>query len=685
MSAERRRARPRRRLAGAARLALLALFWDGVAGAQAPSAERPRPRGSLRSRIGVEAAEPLLRSESSELRQRAFEKLGAAGTSTALELLADALEPGGAARTANERLTAVRALAAHAGVERARGALVRAMGGAQTRDEPMELMVRQSAALALARAGDRNALFSLAQALRQPGRVSEAARVALRAHPPKAVEPLLLARGVPTPALAGLVGDLRYQRGRELLRALTQSGAPALRAEALGALAKVDRDAAVAVARSLLGNEKHRTLRVAAARVLATARDAEAPAALATLCAEPSLVGDALDIALETPSKAFSPVLARVTPSDPGDAERLLAALGRSGGPTALARLEAALGSVELGWAAAHALARSADTRADDVLERALARPATRCNAARAAALRAREGGSRVSGLDDALESLERSNAPNDRAALSFVRATLDPELGAKLVGSRDGIVVRAAARAALEDEVSFAAAQRLAVETNAELRTALALALTRPDAADRVPTRVLVELFELHGAAAHLAAFALAARDGDAERPRLRELLASGDPLLRAHVALGLARSRESSAIGLLDEAYRFESEPLVRRAIVRALAARTEPGRERTLRLAADLDPDDDARALSRRALASGLRPLAPGETTSAWIRVEGGVSGAASMAVVVVTSGGLALPLYPDPDGSATLAGLPPGPVAVTLASAAPGGDSPDTGSK
>jgi len=53
--------------------------------------------------------------------------------------------------------------------------------------------------------------------------------------------------------------------------------------------------------------------------------------------------------------------------------------------------------------------------------------------------------------------------------------------------------------------------------------------------------------------------------------------------------------------------------------------------------------------------------------------------------STAVVVVTSGGLALPLYPDPDGSAMIAGLPSGPVAVTLASAAPGGDSPGTGSK
>src|SRR5262245_33127780 len=206
----------------------------------AKPADKPPARGSLRSRVGIEATEPLLASEATELRQRAFEKLGAAGTSAALELLAEALEPGGAARTANERLVAVRALAPHAAEERARGALVRAMGGALTRDEPAEIMVRQTAALALARSGDRNALQALAQALRQPGRVSEAARRALRAHPPKAFEPLLSARGVPTPALAGLLGDLKVPRGKELLQTLAQTGAPALRAEALLALQRID-------------------------------------------------------------------------------------------------------------------------------------------------------------------------------------------------------------------------------------------------------------------------------------------------------------------------------------------------------------------------------------------------------------------------------------------------------------
>jgi hypothetical protein len=154
---------------------------------------------------------------------------------------------------------------------------------------------------------------------------------------------------------------------------------------------------------------------------------------------------------------------------------------------------------------------------------------------------------------------------------------------------------------------------------------------------------------------------------------------------LLRAHVALGLVRSGEPSSVGLLDAAYRFESDPLVRRAIVATLARRAEPGRERTLRLASDLDPDDEARALARRGLARTEARVAREGGRTAWFRVDPAPSARPTAAVVVVTSNGLALPLYPDPDGSVMLAGLPGGLAAVTLASAVPGGDSPEPRSK
>jgi hypothetical protein len=52
---------------------------------------------------------------------------------------------------------------------------------------------------------------------------------------------------------------------------------------------------------------------------------------------------------------------------------------------------------------------------------------------------------------------------------------------------------------------------------------------------------------------------------------------------------------------------------------------------------------------------------------------------------MLAVVGSPVGLALPLYPDPDGAVTLSGLPSGQVSVTLASAAPDGDSPKPGTQ
>jgi hypothetical protein len=277
--------------------------------------------------------------------------------------------------------------------------------------------------------------------------------------------------------------------------------------------------------------------------------------------------------------------------------------------------------------------------------------------------------------LGHALEALERSALAADRASSAFARALLNPERGAASISAREATVVCAAARAASRGPLALAAAERLARERDPLLRACLASSLLDPRAADRVPDRVLVELLESRGAAAHLGAYALAARDGAALRPRLRELLASNDPLLRAHVALGLARSRDASAVGMLAEAYRFETEPRVRRALIAALAARSERGRRPTLRLAADLDPDRTARERARHALA-GAPPAEAAGLSAAWLRLDARGASEPVLFAVIETPGGLALPAASDPDGTVTFFPLPPGAVHVTLAQAEPG---------
>jgi HEAT repeat protein len=660
--------------------ALVLTFGTHAAAQAVPEKTGDGSPPSLRSRFAVEGLRRPLKAESSVLRQRAFERLGAAGTNAALELLSTALAPGGEARDARERLIAVRALASHVDREIAVDALVRALAGAQTKEDPRDVLVQQTAALALARSHRPRAQQALAQALRQPGRVSETARLGLVAHRPSSIAPLLEAAGTPTAALVQLLGELGDPRAASLLASLAKSGPVELRAEALLSLARLDAPHALALSRGIAASEPGSPLGAAAARLLVSSGDPSGPAVFAAHLREPVQRRGAYQLALEVKQPELADALLKAAP-DPDDFELWLAALGRSGGGSALARLEQLLADPARGWAAAYALSRAGDSDADRVLERALERPATRRDAARAATLRRLTVGRSVSGLAAALDALERSPKAADRAAAAFARAALEPEDNASLVSARDPVVVRAVARAASSGALARAAALRLAREPDPNLRASLASALADPLAADLVPDRVLFELLEGRGAGAHLAARALAARDDEKARPRLRELLASSDAALRAHVALGLARSKSASVIGMLAEAYRFETEPRVRRAIVLALAARREKGRRIALRLAADLDPDQETRDHARRALGSG-RSAASSGAEAIWLRLDEPDPSAPSTFAVFETASGLMLPAAPDPDGSVLYWPLPHGEVRVILASPVPGARSPAT---
>jgi len=659
-----------------------AFFALALLAADPGFAQTEPPKPSLRGRLGVEAARPLLRAEPTELRQRAFERLGSTPSTAALGLLAHALEPGGEARNARERLVVVRALAGYANEEVARGALLRAMAGGEALDEPKDALVRETAALALARSRDPRSVELLSQALRQAGRTGETARIALVAHPPRKIQVLLSARGAPTESLVELLGELGDPEGAPLLETASRSALPALRAKALGALLRLDPRRAASVAREL-GGDRDARVRTESVRVLALTRAAEAGEKLAALASDPATASAALAIAIEARNPDLGPALARVHVAI-DDRDAWLAALARSGGPEPLARLETALATADTRWAAAYALALSTDDAAEDILVRALGSPDRRGDAARALTLRAAAEISHVD-LDDALVALARSPKTSDRAAWAFALGVTAPQRGAELVNGADPVVVRAVARTATHPTVARACAERLVRESDPGLRGSLAIALALPEAADLVPNRVLVELVESRGAAAHLAANALAARDGEGLRPRLREFLESGDPVLRTHTALGLARSREASAVGLLADAYRFEVEPRVRRAIVTALGARSEPGRRRTLDLAKELDPDPEVRRLARAAL--GTEPATNTAATAAseprgtaWFKLPPPAPGPSDTMFVVETSAGLALPLAPDPDGSVLLARLPEGGVRKRIAAARPGLEAP-----
>jgi hypothetical protein len=195
------------------------------------------------------------------------------------------------------------------------------------------------------------------------------------------------------------------------------------------------------------------------------------------------------------------------------------------------------------------------------------------------------------------------------------------------------------------------------------------------------VPTLTLIERAQAGGPDAPLAALALARRADEPLAPKVDALLASQDPVLRAHAALGLGQSREPDAVGRLARAFAWEARAPVRRALVDALAARMgddgpaalAPSGRAMLEVAARLDPDRVTRAAARRTLLGAPLPGDLGTREVAWLRVVP-AEGAAlphGMTAMLVDARGKALPFAFDDDGYALVPGVPPGEARVRLA--------------
>lgn len=634
-------------------------------------------RSALLQRFGIANAQRLLSSNDARERERGLARLGSVGTPRAIELLSKALEPGGAARSGRERLVAVRALARRSDAAAARLALVRAMAGVSHGDEridPHLAIARRTAAMALALAGDAESLSLLGQALRQEGPASDAAGQALLAHPPRDLTPVLKARGAPTRALAETLGRLGDQRAFHALRAFVRQGSPEVRAAAAVALTRLGDLETIAVAKRWAKQEQDVTLSIAAAEILTMTRDPLASNATLALIGRAETRREGLELAARAPSPALEAELAAALGNDPDEQSLIAAALGRSGGPDAAKALSAALERPAVAAGAAYALATCPSGRCRDVLERALVAPKARRLAARAGVVRHAVLDDAPSGLADALELLRASTDPADRWVGAWGLSTLSPDVAA--VTSTDPVVASAVAQHGWHDALSIAAAKRLARERDPRLAVALASCLSHDAARQHVPTRKLIELLDDGGGAAPLAALALAARDGSDVRPRLDLLAASSDPLLRAHVALGLGHSKDPSALSRLEHVLLDDEDPRVRQAAVTGLSIRPEVVRRRALLQAASLDPDADVQSSARLALAGHRLSPRPEGKGVLWLSLSSSIAGQPkpSHTPVVATATGLAVSAVPPPDGLVVLTALPEGPMELRLAPAA-----------
>lgn len=647
--------------------------------AQRKRRERAQPHNAsipFEAKLGLATAERLLKSEQQADRLRGIERLGSLGTARALQVLVRTVERGASsASSPEERLALVRALAASAATLDGRRALVRLLtwpgGRGSDASDGLDARARESAALALAASRTSEATHALAIALREEGSAAEAVRSALLAHPPPDLLPLLEAKGTPSVTLARTLGDLGDLRAFHTLRRFVQHGSPAVRAEAALSLTRLGALETVELARHWLAEAEQPELQRAGAEILALTRASGWPEAIARLLQRRDSRTAGLRLAHDAPHPELVPAL--VTALEEGsDPALVIAALGRSASVRAARVLGRELNDARHRAAAAYALAQMEHAAATEELERALTRSGTRALAARALVVRHARLRTSLGALDAALEHLLRAPAEDDRAAGAWGLAVLDAARAQVLLRSADKIVVRAAARAAVQGDAARAAATRLLSERDLLTRSALAVCLLDPAASDLVPTRTLEVLFADVPAAAPLATRALASRDADDQRRRIEQLLASAEPVLRAHAALGLGASAWPSAVGLLERSYAFEASAEVRRAIVVALSRRVESTRHRTLRLAALLDGDATVRESARLALAGQTLARSGSGGATLWLQVvttEG--AGAAGRAIEVQTASGLVLPAVSDPSGILAFTALPEGPVALRLA--------------
>jgi len=185
------------------------------------------------------------------------------------------------------------------------------------------------------------------------------------------------------------------------------------------------------------------------------------------------------------------------------------------------------------------------------------------------------------------------------------------------------------------------------------------------------VSTNSLLEWAESPNLSSPVFARLLGTRDTAMSRPRIERLLFSGDPDVRAQIALGLGDSPQPSAASLLARAYSFEANPAVRRAIVTGLANQHRHAGQRWLELAERLDPDPVVRSLAQRGLTGIIGfPTSVGHHIL-WVHISSASPNVAETRPIrVVLPDGSTVSGIAAPDGQALVPAVTPNLVSIRV---------------
>lgn len=698
-----------------ARVVLLSLALAAPAFAQ-PSRPRPPPAappnealqgrvrpGNIRAHVGTEQVTWLLGDVDDRI--RGIERAAAIGTPESIALLVEAVERNAAIKgDSRALLAAARGLARFADQDRARTGLLVIVGSGNPSGRPTTArnadgvlledgdpvaraqLARETAAIALAKAGGDRALEALYGAARGSGIGREAAITALTLYPPR--EPGFYGTGnqpltVPVIKMLGRLGDLR---ALDVLGNAVKANDVNIRAAALVALAELGDERAIGLARTAIAETDVR-LRSAAGEVFILLSAPERFKATQAIVADDATVGIGLRLAERVHSPEITKLVSDRANTHPDRELRIAAvrALGRSPDPGAAKALVAPqlLGDNELAYHAIAALSRSPAPNASALIGGLLP---TRLSsyAVRAYVVRALVRGERLSSSDEAIFRLAGSAQPAERALGVFAKVALGEATVAQHIDDKDARVRRAAAMGSLAVPERDAAERnrmlirRLTREDDPITRQVLSIGLLGGDPDQTMTTSTLIDRAESGGGDAAMATFALARRADTPLARKVTQLLASKDPVLRAHAARGLGEAVLPDATGRLAELYLAETDLEVRRAAIGALAARDKdasaPARKNVLAIASELDPDGAVRQGARRAINGATAPYSASPISEcAWLRLtldNGGQPGEAFVGSIV-RSDGVAVPIVFDEEGFAVVPGLPPGESRLVLA--------------
>ncbi len=657
----------------------------------------------LRARFGADVAARLLRSADADERLRGIARAAATESPEGMALLVQAADSTGVARgDARAMIAVARGLSFFADQSAARAALVSLVNAVpsspsvRSRPAPNEppvdeaehaarlQLARQTAALALASAGDAKSIEALVTIARTGGVGQSCAVSALSAFP--LAQPNSLALGtLMTPASIRLVAELGDLRALEGIRAAAKSSDLPTRATAITALGEMGDGRGVEIARAAM-NEKDARVRVAGGQALVLLDAPERFQAVEALIVDDVTAASGVLLAQRTSNDKIARALAAraVASADPELRGNSIVALGRSSSADALQALQALMQDARLEGDAAHALGRSPNPAAMNVLEKAIGSndPAKRRLALRAYVMRALTRGEKSDVALAAIEHAAASKDSRDQELAVFALVVLGKRSLESALDEHDPKARRAAAMASLEGDNAKRSSlllARLAKEPDAITRQVLGIGLLEGDPERELTTLMLVDRSEAGEADAPLAAMALATRTSTVQDPKVNALLASRDLVVRAHAARGLGKSSAPDAVGRLAAAYAYEFEPAVRRAILHALAEHTgsdamSPARQGTLKLASRLDPDRMVRWIAARALLNAPAPITTEPREMSWIRItppEGGGALPSNVVGTLVRSDGMAVPIAFDDDGYALVPGVPPGDARLYLA--------------